>query len=469
MMECPRIVIAGTHSGVGKTSISLALVTSLKRRGFRVQVFKVGPDFLDPSYLTLASDRPCYNLDGWMMGKDYVHELFTRVTAGADIAVIEGVMGLFDGASPSSSEGSTAEIARWLEAPVLLVVDAHGIARSLAALVKGYAGFDRDLMIGGIIANRCGSDRHRDWLVESLKAEFLPPLVGAIPRGSFPTLPSRHLGLVTADSKNLSQTVLEGLADGFDRNMSVEAIVQVARRASHMAGKRPVSETVPKGRDVRIGLAHDSAFHFYYPDNLDELESQGCELVRFSPVDDRHLPGAIDGLYMGGGYPEEHAEALSANGEMLREIGQFGLEGHPIWAECGGLMALSQGIETLDGRHHRLVGLLPAWTRMLDRRKSLGYVEVTLTGDSLWGASGNRLRGHEFHYSELVNDPTGSSDWQTIYAVKRQRSEEVSNEGYQRGRTLATYVHAHFASRPGVAEHFVNMCKGRPSCRTKAG
>src|SRR5512143_1684810 len=199
----PRIIIAGTQSGTGKTTLSLALVASLKRRGLRVQTFKIGPDFLDPSYLALASERPCYNLDGWMTRREYVLGLFRRTTMDADIAVIEGVMGLFDGSDPGSSEGSTAEIARWLDAPVLLAVNVHGMARSLCAVVKGYAEFEADLKVAGILANHSGSDRHRDWLAQSLRSASLPPLLGAIPRGAFPTLPSRHLGLVSADPQNL--------------------------------------------------------------------------------------------------------------------------------------------------------------------------------------------------------------------------------------------------------------------------
>ena len=227
----PTMVIAGTHSGVGKTSVTLALVTALRKKGLKVQTFKVGPDFLDPSYLRQASGRPCYNLDGWMSSRAYVEELFQRTTRDADVAVIEGVMGLFDGADPKSSEGSTAEIARWLQAPVFLIVNAHGQARSLAPLVKGFSQFESGVRIEGVIANQCGSDRHRDWLKVSLESSGLPPLLGAIPRGGLPTLPSRHLGLVTADAHNLSPSVLDHLASVFEQQVSVEALIQKARRS----------------------------------------------------------------------------------------------------------------------------------------------------------------------------------------------------------------------------------------------
>ena len=231
MIDCPRIVIGGTESGAGKTSITLALVAALRRRGARVQTFKVGPDFLDPSYLAIASGRPCYNLDGWMMGRDYVEKLVARATADADIAVIEGVMGLFDGADPDSLEGSTAEIAAWLKAPVILVANVYGMARSLAAVVKGFATFERKVRVAGVIANHCGSVRHGIMLAEALQASRLPPMVAAVPRGALPELPSRHLGLVTADSRNLPPETLEALADAFEHYSTLSEIVNMARSA----------------------------------------------------------------------------------------------------------------------------------------------------------------------------------------------------------------------------------------------
>ena len=224
-MSCRRIVIAATGSGVGKTSVTLALVRALVRRRLRVQAFKVGPDFLDPTHLALASGWPCYNLDGWMCGRDYVLDLFRRKTADADVAVIEGVMGLFDGASPDTSEGSTAEIARWLDAPVALVVGVHGVARSLAATVKGFAALEPDLKLCGVIANQSGSQRHAEWLSAALASAALPPLLGAIPRGAFPALPSRHLGLVTADRERLSPAVLDAFADALEQHAKVDAII----------------------------------------------------------------------------------------------------------------------------------------------------------------------------------------------------------------------------------------------------
>ncbi len=461
-MRCPRIVIAGTHSGVGKTSLALGLVASLQRRGFRVQTFKVGPDFIDPSYLGLASGRPCYNLDGWMTRREYVLELFHRTTKDVDMAVIEGVMGLFDGSDPVTSEGSTSEMARWLDAPVLLVLNVHGMARSLAAIVKGCVEFDRDLRISGIVANYSGSDHHKEWLTQSLGSASLPPVLGAIPRGAFPTLPSRHLGLITADPQNLPPGILEELADVLEKHVFVDTIIQIARNASPLFVPEPASEVKPCLKRVSIGVAYDRAFHFYYPDNLDELTLRGCDLICFYPLKDRDLPKDLDGLYLGGGYPEEYAEALADNKDMQEAIRQFASKGLPIYAECGGLMYLTRGIETSGGERYPMVGLLPAWTRMLDRLKSLGYVEITLTANSLWGVRGTELRGHEFHYSELIGDPLRNGLWTAVYKLRHRRSKTFTVEGFQQGNILASYVHLHWASQTKTVKTFIDHCGAKP-------
>lgn len=455
------MVIAGTSSGVGKTSMTLALITALRQRGLKVQAFKVGPDFLDPSYLSQASGRPCYNLDGWMSSRAYVENLFHRATRDADMAVIEGVMGLFDGADPRSSEGSTAEIARWLEAPVFLITNAHGQARSLAPLVKGFAQFESGVRVEGIIANHCGSGRHGDWLRASLAAADLPPLLGAIPRGALPTLPSRHLGLVTADAHNLSPSVLDHLASVVEQQVSVEDMIQRARRKSDRIFSEADFFEKTSNKKVYLGYAWDEAFHFYYPDNLDTLRAGGAELVPFSPLKDDHLPQELSGLYFGGGYPEEYAKVLSENQSFITDVRSLAASSRPIYGECGGLMYLSQGIETLEGGRQPLVGLLPVWTKMCRRLKTLGYVEVTLREDSLFGPEGTVLRGHEFHYSELMADPCGDQQWQTIYQIRRRRSENIFQEGFQKGSLLASYVHLHWAGRPAVVESFINQLSER--------
>lgn len=461
MIDCPRIVIGGTESGVGKTSLTLALVAALRRRGSRVQTFKVGPDFLDPSYLSIASGRPCYNLDGWMMGRDYVEKLVARATADADIAVVEGVMDLFDGASHDGLEGSTAEIAAWLRAPVILVADVYGMARSLAAVVKGFATFDRKVRVAGVIANHCGSLRHGIMLAEALQASQLPPMVAAIPRGALPALPERHLGLVTADARNLPQQSLGALADAIERYSALGEIVNMARSAPFLYVEAPERKGLA-GR-ARLGVACDAAFHFYYRDVLDELEDGGCTLVPFSPVADRALPGDLDALYLGGGYPEETAAELSANGPMRASVRAFEKSGRPVYAECGGLMYLCREMETADGRRHPMAGILPAATKMHRGLQALAYVNVTLKEDSLWGLAGESVRGHEFHHSSLAENPAGVEGWRSVYRMRKLRAEAPVEEGFQKGNILASYAHLHLASRPRALERFIQSCTGKTS------
>ncbi|PIV05767.1 MAG: cobyrinic acid a,c-diamide synthase [Syntrophobacterales bacterium CG_4_8_14_3_um_filter_58_8] len=462
MARTPTLVIAGTRSGVGKTSFTLALARALTRRGLNVQTFKVGPDFLDPTYLALASGRPCYSLDGWMAGHDHCRRLFARTTADADCALVEGVMGLFDGADAHSNAGSTAEIARLLDAPVILIVNVHGMGRSFAALVKGYTTFQTDLRFTGVVANHCGSKRHAALLSDSLQAAGLPPLLGAIPRGAFPELASRHLGLVTADQGRLPESLLNTLADALEQNLSLETLFP-EDESEPTAAAAAIAEQKGAGAParLRLGVARDAAFHFYYQDLFDALRMSGCEVLFFSPLDDCCLPEGLSGLYLGGGYPELHAERLAKNVEMLTAIRAYADSGRPLYAECGGLMYLSRGIET-DGRFYPFAGLLPARTRMLAGKKALGYVEVALTEDSLWGRRGELLRGHEFHYSELIDDPVSDPAWRKVYSLRRRRADTVETEGYQNGAILASYLHLHYASRPAAVARFLERCGGTP-------
>ncbi|WP_277058617.1 cobyrinate a,c-diamide synthase [Trichlorobacter lovleyi] len=459
MVACPRFMIAGTGSGVGKTSLTLGLVAALKRRGLAVQTFKVGPDFLDPTWLAMASGRPCYNLDGWMCGEAYVRRLFSEKCRDADIAIIEGVMGLFDGADPATSEGSSAEIARWLATPVLLTVNAHGVARTLAATVAGFCSFEPDVQIAGIIANQTGSDRHAEWLTAALQAADLPPLAGAVPRNSLPRLPSRHLGLVTAGGETCTPQLLLELADQVERSLQLDTLLGLAAAAPEMQ-RAPIVRPDRSPSSVRIGVAEDAAFHFYYPDNLEALEAHGAELMRFSPLTDSALPPDLDGIYLGGGYPEAHAAQLAANVQMLAALRSFTASGRPLYAECGGLMYLSSGIELLDGSRHAMAGILPFWTRMLPKRKALGYVEVTQAQATLLGAAGQTLRGHEFHYSELIEEPVATEA--RPYLVRKRRVAQTIQDGYQQGNLLASYLHLQFAAHPECAAAFVQTCRRLP-------
>lgn len=448
----PRLLVAGTASGVGKTTAVVGLTRALRARGLRVAVFKCGPDYLDPTYHARAAGRPSQNLDGWMMGRDAVLATFARAARDADIALVEGVMGLFDGASPTGEAGSAAEIAKWLGAPVLLVVDASGMARTIAAVARGFASFDRDLELAGLICNRVGSRGHLDLLRKALSD---PPIVGGLPEEPSLRFPERHLGLVRADERSAPDALLAELGARVAEWCDLEAIVGIARRAAALPAESP--EEVSTGgatRRCRIGLAFDEAFHFYYEDNLRRLEELGAELVRFSPVRDHRLP-TVDGLYLGGGYPEVHAEVLSRNRSMHEDVRAFAAAGRPIYAECGGLMYLAASIRTLDERVHSMVGLIPREVVMRDRLQALGYVEVETQERSLLGPAGLRFRGHEFRYSELQG---ASPDVDRLYSVRRRRGDQVFREGYRCGSVLASYVHAHWASNPLAAEGFVEAC-----------
>jgi len=450
-LHIPRVVIAGTASGVGKTTVVVGLTRALRARGLRVAVFKCGPDYLDPTYHVRASGYPSQNLDGWMMGRDAVIATFASAARGADVALVEGVMGLFDGASPTGESGSAAEIAKWLGAPVLLVVDASGMARTIAAVAHGFVGFDRELDLAGLFCNRLGSKGHLDLL---RKASSKPPIVGGLPEDASLRFPERHLGLVRADENTVPEVLLDGLGARVTEWCELEKIVEIARRAAPLESSE-VGTPVIASKRCRIGLAFDEAFHFYYADNLRRLEVLGAELVRFSPFHDHRLPD-VHGIYFGGGYPEVHADALSGNRSMHEDLRALATAGGPIYAECGGLMYLAAGIRGLDGRRYPMVGLIPGEVVMRDRLQALGYVEVETQQHSILGPAGLRFRGHEFRYSELAGMP---EDAERFYKVRRRRGDRTFFEGYRQGSVLASYVHAHWASNPLVAEGFVESCR----------
>jgi cobyrinic acid a,c-diamide synthase len=455
LREVPRIVIAGVSSGVGKTTVSIALARALMSRGLRVALFKCGPDYLDPTYHARAVGHATQNLDGWMMGRDAVRGTFLETSRQTDVAIIEGVMGLFDGASPTSEEGSTAEIAKWLEAPIALVVDAGGMARSVAAVVAGFAGFDPALRVTGVIANRVGSRGHADLLQKALRgspASFL----GALPRDAAAALPERHLGLRTADEQALPESLLDAWGAIAAEWLRLDVLLEIARSAPALVDD-PVEPKAVRGTfRARIGIAQDEAFHFYYVDNLRRLEELGATLVPFSPLHDERLPD-VDGLYLGGGYPEMHAAGLAANKSMRADVLAFAGRGAPIYAECGGLMFLTQAIRTLEGGRHEMVGLLPTEACMRDKLQALGYVEVETQVSSLLGAKGTRFRGHQFRYSELEPEPP-AAELARAYSLRRRRGGETTTEGYHLNNVLASYVHAHWASNPNVAQALVDAC-----------
>jgi cobyrinic acid a,c-diamide synthase len=446
------IVIAGPQSGVGKTTLTLGLLYALRRRGFKVQPFKVGPDFIDPGHHTQAAGRLSRNLDGWMLSREANLALFRRQARRADLAVVEGVMGLFDGYDGASEAGSTAQMAKWLGLPVLLVVDARAMARSAAALVHGFASFDPGLHLAGVIFNRVGSATHLEYLQQALAQVPAVKCFGGLPRNQELAIPERHLGLATAQDHPLDDQYLAHLADLMESHLDLEGLL-AALPGLTLTGEEPAPAAAAT---VRLGVARDPAFCFYYPENLEWLAHFGAQLVPFSPLTDRALPENLHGIYLGGGYPELSAAQLAANDDLRRDLREQAAAGLPVYAECGGLMYLSEEITDLEGRRHPMAGVLPLKVRMLPRLKALGYREITLAAAGLLGPAGTRARGHEFHYSEITGETPGLKHF---YRLTPRRGGEPVAEGYGLNNVLASYVHLHFGSNPEVARHLVDYCR----------
>ncbi len=451
-MKRSRLVIAGTASGVGKTSIALGLVRALSRKGRTVQPFKVGPDYLDPQFLTRAAGTPCYNLDTWMMGPEHVRGLCQRASERAAVLLVEGVMGLYDGASPDDLAGSTAEAAIVTDSPVLLVVDARGMGQSIAAVVKGYAELSSEIRVAGVIANRIGSPRHREILKQALEGNDLPPLVGAVPRDALPQLPSRHLGLKTMEESEML-AVIDQIADAVEEHIDLAALETLAACEAAPGREAEASSGQPVA-PVRLGIARDKAFYFYYQDNLEALVRHGCELVPFSPLTDPQLPEGLDGVYLGGGYPEEFAAEISGNRTLLADLKAFAASGKAVYAECGGLMCLGEALVLGDGREVAMAGVIPLKTAMLPKRRALGYVEASLLQESFFGPVGTRVRGHEFHYSEIRDCRAGNA-WQPAFDVPRRVHGGDPDSGFCKAKVLASYLHIHFAADQEAVRHFV--------------
>ncbi|HEV2130860.1 MAG TPA: cobyrinate a,c-diamide synthase [Longimicrobiaceae bacterium] len=447
MSDIPRLVLAAPASGQGKTTVAAALMHLLTRRGLRVAPFKVGPDYIDPSHHRAAAGRPSRNLDGWLLPHDTVRALFRRATTGeraAEVAVIEGMMGLFDGHSATSEAGSTAELAKLLAAPVVLVMDASAAARTAAALVHGLHSYDPELPLAGVVLTRVGGAVHYEICREAI-AQTGVPVLGYLPEDPGLALPERHLGLVLAGERRLDPERLAALAA---ETLDVEGLLEVARSAAPLPAAPDPLPPPMGGTQAVIAVARDAAFDFYYEDNLDLLRDLGAESRFFSPLADAELPPDAGALYLGGGYPELHAEALFINLPLRRAIRAFAAAGGPVYAECGGLMYLSQALVDARGTRHIMVGLVPA-TSLMRERVTLGYREVEALRDSPIARAGQRVRGHEFHYSVLDTPPATP-------AYRRVGGEEV--EGIVAGpcgNVLASYIHVHFGTDPHLAERLV--------------
>jgi cobyrinic acid a,c-diamide synthase len=443
------LLIGGTASGVGKTTVALAIIACLRRRGYVVQPCKGGPDFLDTTHHSRIAGRKARNLDTWMLSPQSNREVLSRAAMGADAVVVEGMMGLFDGKDGVTETGSSAEIAKMLKLPVVLVLDCAKSARSVAATVLGFETFDPDLPLAGLILNRVAGLNHYLLLESAIQASCKTPILGWLPREPGIAIPERHLGLHAAGEDEISLDALANLAEA---HFKVDDLLKLEFPLETIISPAAVKA---ESAHVRIGVARDRAFSFYYEDNLDLLREQGADMIPFSPIADRALPSDLDALYFGGGYPELYARELSTNTPMLDQIQAFARSGGHIYAECGGLLYLSQRLSTADGNVYPMLSILPLEMEMTSRLVDFGYVTVTFTQDCLLGPRGTTIRGHSFHYSRICS----GSELAASYQVDFSLSGKQQREGFTRGNVLASYVHLHFGANPVVARHFVGAIR----------
>jgi len=449
--KIPRIVIAATQSGSGKTTIVTGLLAALRAQGMRVQSYKIGPDYIDPGYHELASGRPGHNLDTWLVPSDKLSEIFQRTVQDADIAVIEGVMGLYDGGSGGIS--STAAIAKLLNAPVLLVINAKAMGESAAALALGFKNYDPSVRIAGVILNRLGSDSHRDMIVEALD-KLAIPVFGAVYRNDKMTMPERHLGLLPVTENEQETAVVAEIGRTIAAQVDLGKIRELAFSAPPLCVQEETERTVQPR--VRIAVARDEAFSFYYPESLQVLEAQGAQIIPFSPLRDKELPEA-DGLILGGGFPEMFARPLYANQSMRASLQRAAAAGMPIYAECGGFMYLMEKMVDFSGEAFPMAGVIPGMVQMNKKLQTVGYVAAEMLQDTVLGKRGTVLHGHEFHFSSEC-PPEPGREYPRAFTFRRMRKAQSYPAGYAKDNILGSYLHLHFAGCPQAAVHFVAAC-----------
>ncbi len=461
-MDLPRLVIAAPMSGGGKTTITAGLIAAFAARGLRVAPFKVGPDYIDPTYHALAAGRECSNLDAWMLPPDRVGDVLARRSRDADLALIEGVMGLFDGYSGDDDTGSAAHIARITDAPVLLVLNARSMARTAAALVQGLRDFDSRIRLVGVILNEVGSSRHARIVSDAIASSGGVPVVGYLERDEELRLPERHLGLIPTLEPGRWQAWIDRVRTKITASIDLGRVLDLACAApplsyAPLSVARSTPATIPGARAAAsnppvIAVARDAAFHFIYAENLDLLREAGAEIAFFSPLTDRALPPGAGALYICGGFPEMYAADLAANRDLRAAMHAAAQDGLPIYAECGGLMYLTEEIVDLDGVAHPMAGVLPGRS-VMQNRLTLGYRMAQAQQNSWLWRAGEIIRGHEFHYSTWNVQPDAPAP---LYALLPDALRpEARLEGAQLNNVLASYVHLHFLACPALARRFV--------------
>jgi cobyrinic acid a,c-diamide synthase len=457
----PRLVVAGLGSGAGKTSISLGLVAALQSRGRIVQTFKVGPDFIDCAYLAHASRRPCRNLDSWMLGDDGVRRSLAHGVVGADTVVVEGVMGIFDGhgmAGDSSAPatrfpGSTAEVARLIEAPVVLVLDAWSMGETAAAVALGIKQLDLAGSVIGVILNNVPSDYRRRVIEDAVWTLAQLPVLGALPRIDSVRIPELRTGLLPLTQNPHVDEAIEQLGRAVQRDCDLDLIERLMTRARPLQLSVPARRAVPAERaPVRVGVAFDDAFCFYYAENLELLEAAGAEIVPFSPLEDRALPRDIDAAYLGGGVSEAYVPRLAGNRSFMESLRRAHAHGLPIYAECGGLMFCARTLRTSDGSTHQMAGIVPVDIGLEAGTLHTGYRDLRVASSCMLGPAGTRLRGHEFHFSRLLS---GSECLSPAYSMHDSDGEPLGFEGWTSGHMVASFVHLHFGQAAHLAPRLV--------------
>ncbi|OLN31678.1 cobyrinate a,c-diamide synthase [Desulfosporosinus metallidurans] len=453
-MTIPRIVLAGTHSGVGKTTLATGLMAALKKRGRPIQGYKIGPDYIDPSYHAAATGRASRNLDRWLLG-EHLPSVFAQ-SSGENWAVIEGVMGMFDGMSGTAGFGSTADVAKLLHAPILLIVDVSSMSRSVAALVHGFNSFDPHVNLQGVILNRVKSAAQEKILREALY-DLQIPVVGVLPKEGTLRLPERHLGLVPVGEGGLLEGFIDTLSELIAKHVDLEQVEAIMNSAPDFHASTPLAQQpLAQGEKFRLGLAWDEAFLFYYQDALDLAERLNYEIVPFSPLHDLALPKDLDGIFLGGGFPELHLNRLSENVAFLESLRAYAASGKQIYAECGGYMYLGQSITDFEGREAPLAGLIPMKAEMTKRLQGIGYRRGVFREDNFLGSRGTTVQGHEFHYSRV----TYEREFPPAYELFK--GDQVDRmEGYARDNIVASYLHLHFSGHPELLEHWFTSRSGR--------
>jgi cobyrinic acid a,c-diamide synthase len=451
----PRLVIAGTHSGSGKTTVAAGLAAAFRRRGKTVQTFKVGPDYVDAAYLAKVSGRPCRNLDPWMLGEGAIRQILAQGCLGADLAVVEGVQGLFDGRD--GADGSTAEVARMIKALVVLVVDARGMSSSAAAVVLGFKQLDPRVGFAGVVLNNVLSEDHRRLAEDAIRSRAKLPVLGALPPVEGIAIPDTDQGLLAVRENPAWPQVEDRLAEVIAANVDLEMLDTLAARAEllPLVPRKVFTGKVRTGRPVRIAVAYDDAFNFYYAENLELIADYGGEVAPFSPLQDGALPAGSEGLYLGGGFPGGFAARLSQNRGMVAALRAAHQQGVPIYAEGAGLSYLAQTLRTADGQRHAMAGLLPCDVEVGAGRQ-VGSRQVLTLADTVLAGRGQFFRGHEYHWSRVVR-ANGSPP--PVYELANSAGEVIGFEGFAAPNLHASLVQLHFGQNPVLVEHFLQRCE----------